>query len=283
MKKFAAFLLIAIFAFTLVACGGPATGDDNGNGDEGYANVLEKIKGEGKMVLGVSPDYAPCEFVDPTKDGPDKYVGSDIEFAKYIAEKLGVELVIEAMDFDSIQAAVQTGKVDIGISGFSWMADRAEAVYLSDTYNMNDFGQGLLVLDGQQGDYASAEDFEGKTVAAQNASLQYTLCEEQLPESVTIMPVTNINDAVMMLQTGKVDAVAVSGENGLSIINANPGLAFCDFEFHIEDEGYVCMIQKGQDEFLEAVNEIIAEVVELGLYNQWLLDAQALQQELGLE
>lgn len=282
MKKIAALVLVLIFALSLVACG-EKPDDTNGDEPTGYANLLEKVKGEGKLVLGVSPDYAPCEFIDPNKTGDDKYVGSDIEFAKYIAQELGVELVIMEMDFDSIQAAVQTGKVDIGISGFSWTAARAEVTELTDRYNTNDYGQGLLVLDGQQSDYATVEDFAGKTVAAQNASLQQTLCEDQLPDDVTIMPVTNVNDAVLMLQTGKVDAVAVSGENGEALCIANDGIAMADFQFEIENEGYVCMIKKGETEFLAEVNAIIADVVNQGLYTQWLADAQALQKELGVE
>lgn len=274
MKKLTAILLALVFVFSLAACG---------EKEKEYANTLEKVLGEGKLVLGVSPDYAPCEFIDPTKTGTDKYVGSDIELAKYIAEQLGVELVIQEMDFDAIQAAVQTGKIDIGISGFSWTPERAEAVYLSDMYNMNDYGQGLLVLSGQESVYITAEDFAGKKVAAQNGSLQYTLCSQQLPEDIDLTLIGNINEGVMMLLTNKVDALAVSGENGLALVNANEGIAMCDFSFTIEDEGYVCMIQMGQDEFLAEINTIIADVVGQELYVQWLSDAMDLQAELGVE
>ena len=65
----------------------------------------------GKIVVCTSPDYAPYEFEDPTKEGQDKYVGADMELARYIADKLGVELEITAMDFDACIAADQAAKL----------------------------------------------------------------------------------------------------------------------------------------------------------------------------
>ena len=80
-------------------------------------NRLDKIKESGKLVLATSPDFAPLEFED-LSSGEKKYVGSDIELAKYIAEKLGVELQVSAMDFSAVQAAIPSGQADIAIAGF---------------------------------------------------------------------------------------------------------------------------------------------------------------------
>ncbi len=288
MKKILALLLTLVLVFALTACAkpeptvaDPATSDLAETTDPN--DFLAKIMANKKLVVATSPDYAPCEFVDPTKTGQDQYVGSDIEFAKYLADKLGVELVLEIMDFDSIQAAVQMGTVDMGISGFSYTEKRAQVVALSDPYFTNDYGQGLLVPADKVSFYNSAESFAGKKVAAQNGSLQQQLATEQLPGDVTLEIVTNINDAVLMLLTGKVDAIAASGENGEAIAGNYPEIAMCDFKFEIEGEGYVVMMQQGQDALIAKVNEIVGGVVQQNLYLGWLTAAQELQKELGIE
>ncbi len=72
------------------------------------------------LTVATSPDFAPMEFVDTSKQGQEQYVGFDISLAKFIAEKLGKELVIQPMSFEACQTAVGMGSVDLAISGFSW-------------------------------------------------------------------------------------------------------------------------------------------------------------------
>ena len=169
---------------------------------------LGKVLAAGKITMGTSPDFAPWEFKD-VSSGTTEYVGADVELAKYIAEKLGVELEIKPMEFSAIQQAVTSGNIDMGISGFAYTDERAEAMGLSERYNVNTKkGQGLLVKKELASQYNTAESFAGKKVATQNATLQNKLATEQLPSDVQIQLVTNITDGVMMLTTGKVDALA---------------------------------------------------------------------------
>ncbi|MFR4784669.1 MAG: transporter substrate-binding domain-containing protein [Pilosibacter sp.] len=106
---------------------------------------LGKVLAAGKITMGTSPDFAPWEFKD-VSSGTTEYVGADVELAKYIAEKLGVELEIKPMEFSAIQQAVTSGNIDMGISGFAYTDERAEAMGLSERYNVNTKkGQGLLV------------------------------------------------------------------------------------------------------------------------------------------
>ena len=78
------------------------------------------------------------EFVDASKSGQDQYVGFDVSLAKYIAEYIGVDLSIEAMNFDACQTAVYTASVPMAISGFSWTEERAENYNISDYYYAGD-------------------------------------------------------------------------------------------------------------------------------------------------
>ena len=131
-------------------------------------NRLDKIKESGKLVLATSPDFAPLEFED-LSSGEKKYVGSDIELAKYIAEKLGVELQVSAMDFSAVQAAIPSGQADIAIAGFAKTEEREKSMELSHAFNIDgeQTGQSVLVTKGKGGEYTKAEDFAGKKIGAQ--------------------------------------------------------------------------------------------------------------------
>lgn len=88
------------------------------------ANRLEEILQRGKLIVATSPDFAPQEFIDDSKKGQEQYVGSDILMAQYIADQLGVELEIQAMDFAMVLSSVDLGESDMAISGFGWKEDR---------------------------------------------------------------------------------------------------------------------------------------------------------------
>lgn len=271
MKKlFCAALAAAMLMATMSGCGSSQ-------------NRLEKIKESGKLVLATSPDFAPLEFED-LSSGEAQYVGSDIELAKYIAEKLGVELEISAMDFSAVQAAIPSGQADIAISGFAKTEERAQNMELSTPFNITeDGGQTVLVLKGEGANYTTAEDFSGLQIGAQNGSLQYNLVSSQLPEDVEIVPVGSLNDGVLMLETGKIDALASDLSNAELLLESHDGIETTDFMFEYSSEGNVAAVKKGETELIEAVNEIIEEVNELGLYDQWKDEATELAKSLGLE
>lgn len=271
MKKlFCAALAAAMLMATMSGCGSSQ-------------NRLEKILESGKLVLATSPDFAPLEFED-LSSGEAQYVGSDIELAKYIAEKLGVELEISAMDFSAVQAAIPSGQADIAISGFAKTEERAQNMELSTPFNITeDGGQTVLVAKGQGANYTTAEDFSGLQIGAQNGSLQYNLVSSQLPEDVEIVPVGSLNDGVLMLETGKIDALASDLSNAELLLESHDGIETTDFMFEYSNEGNVAAVKKGETELIEAVNEIIEEVNELGLYDQWKDEATELAKSLGLE
>ena len=103
------------------------------------AGVLDQIKADGELYVTLSPDFAPMEFVDSSKDGQEQYVGFDVTLAKYIADYIGVELlVIEPMSFDARQTAVYTGSVPMSISGYFRTEERGENYETSDYYYAGD-------------------------------------------------------------------------------------------------------------------------------------------------
>ena len=282
MKKMISMLLALVMALSLVACGAQPTTNDNGNtasgGDSAAepANALEKIKADGVLTVALSPDFSPMEFVDSSKTGQDQYVGFDVTLAKYIAENLGVELVIEPMGFDASQTAVYTGSVPMSISGYSWTEDRAQNYELSDYYyaGENETRQALLIKKENADKYTSPEDLAGQDVGAQNASLQMQLVTEQLTGADPIS-IGDITVGVMELKSGNIEALAVAYGNAEMIVDANPDLVICTWEFDVKAEysANVIMMQKGETELLDAVNAILAQAKEANLYDGWYKDA----------
>lgn len=283
MKKLLAMLLALVMTMGLMACGAqPDTSNTDGDaagGDTAVtepANALEKIKADGVLTVALSPAFSPMEFVDSSKTGQDQYVGFDITLAKYIAENLGVELVIEPMGFDASQTAVYTGSVPMSISGYSWTEERAQNYELSDYYyaGENETRQALLIKKENADKYTSPEDLAGQDVGAQNASLQMQLVTEQLTDANPIA-IGDITVGVMELKSGNIEALAVAYGNAEMIIDANPDLAICTWEFDVKAEysANVIMMQKGETELLDAVNAILAQAKDANLYDGWYKDA----------
>ena len=282
MKKMISMLLALVMALSLVACGAQPTTNDNGNtasgGDSAAepANALEKIKADGVLTVALSPDFSPMEFVDSSKTGQDQYVGFDVTLAKYIAENLGVELVIEPMSFDASQTAVYTGAVPMSISGYSWTEERAANYELSDYYYAgdNETRQALLIRKDDADKYSSPEALAGQDVGAQNASLQMQLVTEQL-SGANPVAIGDITVGVMELKSGNIEALAVAYGNAEMIVDANPELTICTWEFDVKAEysANVIMMGKGETELLDAVNALLAQAKENNLYDGWYKDA----------
>lgn len=241
--------------------------------------VLDQIKADGVLYVTLSPDFAPMEFVDSSKDGQEQYVGFDVTLAKYIAEYIGVDLVIEPMSFDACQTAVYTGSVPMSISGYSWTEERSENYEISDYYYAgdNETEQVILIKKTDADKYTSAEDFSGVDVGAQNASLQMNLLTSQLPDANPIT-IGDLGVGVLELQNGSIEALAVAKGNAEMILDSNPDLMICSWEFEVaaEYEANVILITKGETALLNVVNEALAKAYADGLYGTWYEDAVAL-------
>lgn len=297
-KTFAKVLSLALAAlmlFALCACGaaetpaaGPTAAPAAAPASEAPAEteapaesqgVLDQIKADGVLYVTLSPDFAPMEFVDSSKDGQEQYVGFDVTLAKYIADYIGVDLVIEPMSFDACQTAVYTGSVPMSISGYSWTEERGENYEISDYYYAgdNETEQVILIKKTDADKYTSAEDFSGVDVGAQNASLQMNLLTSQLPDANPIT-IGDLGVGVLELQNGSIEALAVAKGNAEMIIDSNPDLMICPWEFEVaaEYEANVILITKGETALLNTVNEALAKAYADGLYGTWYEDAVAL-------
>ncbi len=246
----------------------------NAGESQTYANRYEKIMATGKLIMGTAPGYPPYEFLDLTKTGPDAVTGCDITLGKHIAEKLGVELVIETMDFSTLLAAMGQGTLDIAISGMVPKPERAEIMEFSTPFNKDGY-QGILIMKDQAEQIKSFADLEGKVILAQNGTLQQSLIEQQIPGAKMEL-VTTVGDGVMMVKTGKAVGIAIAGVVGELYCKSYPDLAFVEQKFEYEMLGTVAGIAKGEIELLNAINPIVEEAESSGLYAQWRDEAQDL-------
>lgn len=288
MKKTIKSLLVSGFMLSVMAGCSQNT--------ESETSRLEKILQAGKITMATSPDYAPYEFIDPTKTGDDKYVGADIELGKYIAEQLGVELELKIMDFSAVLAAVGQGKVDIGISGIGYKPEREEAMEFSHSYNVSSesegtsgstcTGDGFLVPTQLVNQYQSLEDFYGKKIAVQSGSLQEGYTVDQVKD-VQLDIIASLGDGVLRVQSGKSDALAVTCTTGQQYADANDDVSLSTVTFVVEDnpntDGTKIGIPKGETELVEAINNIVDEVKESGLYKQWEEEYNDYAKTLGVE
>ena len=264
MKKIIAIALSALMILgCLAGCGASGSGD---NGSE-VATVTP-----GKLTVAISPDFAPMEFVDTEGN----FAGFDVKLAQFIADEMGLELVITPMSFDACQTAVSMGTVDMSISGYSWTEKRAANYNLSDWYHAgeNEDNQTLICLAENAGKYTSVESLDGLKVGAQGASLQEELVNDQLP-NCELVSVADLTTAIMQLQNGDFDVLAVAEGNGKAIIANNPQIAMAGFFFEV-DEKYtdnLILMQKGNDALTAIVNEILAKSEEH--WDAWYAEAQA--------
>ena len=242
---------------------------------------LDQIKAAGVITMCTSPDYAPYEFADLSKQGQDQYVGADIELGKYIAEKLGVTLEVKAMDFNTCLEAVKQGTVDMGIAGFAYKEDRAESMLLVGPYNVGNGYQGLLIPADKVDEYKTVDDFKGKKIAAQVATLQYDLVVQQTP-GAEVVTVTTIQDGVMMVQTGKVDALCVLSTVGEEYTKQYDTLAMSTVQYFTMEGTYVLVAKEFAD-LAEELQPIVEEADSSGLYAGWVEDATALAAQLGVK
>ena len=160
--------------------------------------VMKKIKKSGKLVVGMSADYPPLEFTKNV-NGKNKFVGVDVELAKQIAKDLGVKLEIKNMDFDSLLVALETGKIDVIISGMTPTAERKKSIDFSKIYyaEKSDY---FVINKTNKAKYTSTASFKGKTVGAQTGSLQYTFLKKNAAKSgIKFKGLAKISNLLMAL------------------------------------------------------------------------------------
>ena len=248
MKKFIALLA----ALMLVLCAVSASAE----------GVLDKIKAEGKIIVGTEATYPPYEYLDDNA----QFAGCDIWLAQQIADALGVTLEIQDMEFDGIIPAVQSGLVDVGIAAFTRTPERAEVIDFSDLYETS--AQLLIVKAGNADVYATKEAMAGKQVGAQQGTIQSELIQKALPDS-TLFELKTYPELALETTNENIIGFVVDSAVGLAMVaSSNGALEVSNFAFTAEEAsfGKAAVIAKGNEDLVAAINEVIAKVTADGSY-----------------
>lgn len=286
MKKVWKYLFTGLMVLSMFTASiNPLHAEDDAEVVDEGGDLLDEILERGELIVGTSPDFAPMEFIDSTKSGQAQYVGCDIELARYIADQLGVKLTIAASSFDTVLANISTGQIDLAITGLAYTPARAKSMELSIGYNLDEetSNHGLMIREEDAENYPSLASFdETKTVAVQPGSLQEAYVQDQLP-NVKIQSVSSLGDAITLLKNKTVDAIAFDYSVGEEYVEKNTGIMMSEaliFDSSSEFEGNRVGAPLGEKELIEAVNEIIEDVNEQGLYTQWKEEAKDLSDSL---
>ena len=246
MKKIISLVLAFAMAASLAAC----SADDSSSESQ-----------TAKLTLATSADFPPYEYV--ADDG--SYAGIDVEIAGKIAEKMGMELEVVNMDFNSIVASVSSGKYDMGMAGLTVTEDRLESVDFSDSYANG--VQAIIVKEGS--DIESVDDLyaEGAsyTVGAQITTTGAIYFATDIEDGRTTCTLQEFNtgaDAVLALSSGKIDCVIIDNEPAKSFVAANKGLKILETEYTNED--YAICVAKGNTELLDKINTALNELISDG-------------------
>lgn len=260
LKKLFAVTLVGVMGLSLVACGSKE-------------DKLSAIKEKGELVVGLSADYAPYEFHILDENGNDQIVGFDVDMAKEIAKDMGVELVLQDMNFENLVAGVSTGKIDLAISGMTPDEERKKAIDFSDIYYTAEHG--ILVRAEDKDKYKGFADLNGLKVGAQMGTIQAELAKEKI-ENADIQLLSNVNDLVMSLKGGKIEALVVELPVAEMIAQNNKELIVAEETVTDATGGSAVGIQKGQEALVEQVNSTINRIKEEGLLDQFIIDANEL-------
>ena len=282
MKKLTAIALALIMLLALCACGNssapadtntpapaatpapaptdaanePATQPDDVPVETAFTTVEE-----GKLHMSTNASFPPYEMT--TDDGG--FEGIDVEVAAAIAGKLGLELVVDDMDFAAALTAVQMGQSDIAMAGITVNEERKQVMEFSDTYAT---GVQVIIVK-EDSPIATVDDLENaEMIGCQKATTGYIYCSDT-PENggygedhVTAYDTGAL--AVMALVNGQVDAVVIDNEPARAYVAENPGLKILDTEFAVED--YAIAFAKGNTALLDAVNAAMAELIAEGTF-----------------
>ena len=268
-KKLALMGLTAVMSLSLLAaCGGGTAGSAEtpaGNtettpaesttpaGSEETSTTGEFTTVEaGKLHMSTNAAFPPYEMT--TDDGG--YEGIDVEIATAIAQKLGLELVVDDMDFNSVITAVQQGKSDMAMAGLTVNPERQENVDFTQTY-----ATGIQVIIVKEGSEVTLDNLGDHLIGTQESTTGWQYCSDEFGDE-HVVAYSNGATAVQALLSGSVDCVVIDNEPAKAFVEANPGLTILDTEYAVED--YAIGVSKDNPALRDAIDQALGELIEDG-------------------
>ena len=256
-RSFLAAAGLTAAALALTACGGSASSTASSTASSAASSEAASTSAAaelttveaGKLTMATNATFPPYEMT--TDAGTIE--GIDVDTAQAIAEKLGLELQIDDMDFDAALLSVQQGKADIAMAGITVTDERMAVMSFSDSYATGI--QSVIVPEGS--DIASVDDLAGKKIGTQRGTTGYLYCSDDFGEDA-VVAYDNGLTAVQALNNGQVDAVVIDNEPAKAYVESNPGLKILDTSYAEED--YAIGMNKSNTALEDAVNAALEEL-----------------------
>ena len=256
-RSFLAAAGLSVAALALTACGGSSSSvaSSVASSASSEAASTSAAAGElttvmaGKLTMATNATFPPYEMTTDSGD----IEGIDVDTAKAIAEKLGLELQVDDMEFDAALLSVQQGKADIAMAGITVTDERKAVMAFSDSYATGI--QSIIVPEGS--DIASPDDLAGKKIGTQRGTTGYIYCTDDFGED-SVVAYDNGLTAVQALNNGQVDAVVIDNAPAKEYVAANPGLKVLETSYAEED--YAIGMNKDNTALVEAVNAALEEL-----------------------
>lgn len=269
MKKALSLMTAAALVLSLAACGSTASSAASSEAASPEATSSDAASSEaasseaasetetaelstvepGKLIMSTNAAFPPYEMT--TDSG--EFEGIDIETAQAIADKLGLELQIDDMDFDAALLAVQQGKADMVMAGVTVTDERQNVMDFTDSYATGI--QSIIVK--EDSDIASVDDLAGKKIGTQRGTTGYLYCSDDFGDE-NVVAYDNGLTAVQMLNNGQVDCVVIDNAPAKEFIAANPGLKLLGTAY--VEESYAIGVGKGNTELKDAINTALEEL-----------------------
>ena len=254
-RSFLTAAAVSVAALAMTACGGSASSAassvaSSAASSEAASSAAANLTTveAGKLTMATNAAFPPYEM---TTDAGE-FEGIDVDTAKAIAEKLGLELQIDDMDFDAALLSVQQGKADIVMAGVTVTDERKAVMDFSDSYATGI--QSIIVPEGS--DIASPDDLAGKKIGTQRGTTGYIYCSDDFGDENVVAYDDGLT-AVQALKNGQVDAVVIDNAPAQEFVAANPGLKVLDTSYAEED--YAIGMAKGSA-LEDAVNKALEEL-----------------------
>lgn len=242
-------LVVSLLAVMLLVLGGCSSNEGNDNEDQ-----LARIQSAGVMIVGTEGTYSPNSYHDDNGD----LVGFDVDVARAIGEYLGVEVEFFEAEWDSLFAAMDSGRVDTVINEVQYTEERAEKYDFSDPYT---YVRGALMVRGDNSDINGFSDLAGRRCSQNLTSTWGALAQENGCELVSV---DSVYQSVELLNSGRADATLNAETAFADYLKNNPDADVKIVAYTDETTSSYVPTIKGETRLREAINEALAKMQESG-------------------
>lgn len=277
-KKFICVLLALLLVISFSACGKK---DDAGE----TLSKIDQIKQKGELVIGTDAAWAPFEYIGA--DG--QVAGADIDLAQDIADALGVKLTIVNASFDTLPTYLESGEVDMLLSAMSVTEERQETISFSVPYTV---AKQYIVVAEDNNDVTVLDDLAGKNIGVHLGTTGDFLISDEVNldtgvlynTGATVQQYKALPDACLDLKAGSIYAIVCDVQLAENLCKVNEGLKCFVLAYSsgpVDDEYLAIAMPKGDDDFVNAINEIITPIIENGTMDEYIIKHTELSSALN--